>query len=124
MKTLCLAIFILLSYNCGALQCKALKNAIINEKIQAYLHSELTERKTLYVVKNQFCELNENVGSVKVVTVDSNTAQERKNYLHITSFKEFEKHRELSIDYPLEGAVFNIKLDNNNEVSDVVVIEK
>ena len=124
MKAFCTSICIILFLNCNSSQCDVLKNIILNSEINSYLHTNRPERKTLYVVKNSFCEMNETIGSLKVVTVDYNTAKKRKNYLRITSHKNFETYKQLSIDYPMEGAVFNVKLDSNNQVTDVVILEK
>lgn len=104
-------------------ECRLVKNALQNEEIQHYLHPELESRQTLYLVKNEYCNFEGTIDKIKVVTVERSKLQS-KNFVEITSTKKKEEGFELSITYPIEGAIFHIKYDKDSKITDVNIIEK
>lgn len=104
--------------------CAILKSAFSDKKIIRYLHPELTQRAQLYLVKNQFCNLNEKLGKISIETVDELIAIDTKNWIKITSLKIEKGGKVLKLYYPMEGAVFVVKFDNNDKIRDVDILEK
>jgi len=104
--------------------CAGFKDIFRQEKIISYLHTELKDRRTVYLVNNKFCTINEQINKLKIVTVDEKTAILHKNYLKITSITETAKGKIISLDYPIEGACFTIQYDENNKITQVNIIEK
>jgi hypothetical protein len=118
--------FLILFFVLNTLQldCEVFKNILKNEKITNYLHTKLPGRETLFMVKNQYCELNGNAGDLVVMTVDEEIAIKKKNYLKLISVKTDNGCKTLMLEYPIEGAVFMVRLDGNDRILNVDVLEK
>lgn len=104
--------------------CDVVKASLSDLRIVNYLHPELSQRSRLYLVKNEYCNLNEKLGGISIETVDEKTAVKRKNFVKITSLKEEKDKLILSMVYPIENAVFVVSFDKKHQITSVDVIEK
>lgn len=90
----------------------------------AYLHPELKERQILYLVKNKYCEINKKVGEIQVKTVDEKTAVRSKNYIIIRTMIKKTHFSVVTVDYPIEGVVFEIAVQDDGIIKAIVISEK
>jgi hypothetical protein len=104
--------------------CEIIKLALSEKKIIEYLHNELPQRSKLYLVKNEFCNLNEKLGKINIETVDEKVIVDKKNYIKITSLKIEKDGKILELYYPMEEVVFVVKFDNNDKITDIDIMEK
>jgi len=100
------------------------RNIFHNKVIVSYLHPTVKHRSTLYLVKNDFCQFNEVVGTIKIITATETQAVKNKNYIKITSIKTFKEEKIVELVYPIEGASFKINLNKDNVITAVEVVEK
>ena len=112
--------FILNSQTCSCV----LKTVLLEKSVLNYLHPELLERKTLYLIKNEFCNINEKVGGIDIKTINEKSAKRIKNYIRISSVKNIGEFKVITLDYPIEGVVFIVKVDNQDKIFSIDVLEK
>jgi hypothetical protein len=104
--------------------CDIYRTIFSNQIILDYLHPELKERQILYLVKNDYCFLNDHVKDIKILTVDERTAVAHKNYIKLVSVNEQQdKSVDIKLIYPIEGATFLIKTEGGKIVN-IDVYEK
>lgn len=103
---------------------KILKAILQEKKIVSYLHPELSDRKVLYLAQNDYFELNEKVGELVVKTINKDLAKKKKNHLELTSVKIKDSIKVLTFDYPIEGATFIVKMNKQDRILNIVVLEK
>ena len=124
-------LFILFSFSFGYSQtaknaqdkCKVVASIVNHEKIIRYLHPESEHRKTLYLIKNDFCNFSNTVAGIQVVTVNERELKS-KNFMRITSVKESDAGFIITIDYPIEGAIFVVQADEYCVIKNVDILEK
>lgn len=103
---------------------KILKTILQEKKIVSYLHPELSDRKVLYLAQNDYFELNEKVGELVVKTINKDLAKKKKNRLKLTSVKIKDSIKVLTFDYPIEGATFIVKMNKQDRILNIEVLEK
>ena len=103
--------------------CSVIKNVLMHEKIVDYLHPTLKERSTLYLIKNEFCNFNDYVNNLKIITIEEKNLRRSANFIKITSIKKTNGGQIISLSYPIEGAFFKVHLDNYQKIIRVEVLE-
>lgn len=104
--------------------CLWLENTLKDKRFKMYLHSDLKERKKLYLVNNNYCVMNTKSVNIEVITIDESAINKHKNYIKIRNMSNVNDKTIVTIDYPIEGAVFSIYLNSKHEIIDIDVIEK
>jgi len=102
--------------------CDGYKQIFLRPEVIDYLHPESKGRSTLYLIKNDYCTINQQIKSIKIITVEEKEAVKHKNYIKIVSERQLDDKKEIVIDYPIEGATFTI-LMVGNKILNVVITE-
>ncbi|RYJ42465.1 hypothetical protein NU09_2251 [Flavobacterium beibuense] len=98
----------------------ALKEIIQNVKVQKLLHTELEDRKKLYVLKNNFCnDTDTKIGELTVIMIEEDEIKNLKNYFKVTSIISENNLTKINIRYPIQGVCIIADINNQNELIDV-----
>lgn len=112
------------SFNCKN-DCESIKKILSNKQVYSYLHREVKNRSVLYLLENELCCSDLKIkNNLKVAVIKKAQLKKVMNYIAITSVKELEDgNKIISINYPIEGAIFRVHFNGSN-IKSVEVIEK